>query len=428
MVSEINRGRINKKKFVNEYLIKLNEFKFDFSLKRIKACIKLLNNPQNSYQVIHVAGSNGKGLVCAYLANIFREHGYKTGLYASPHLKDITERISVDGKPVVGELFYNEAIKLKNLIEKKKIKLTYFEFLTALAFVIFKKQKIDIAIIETGLGGRLDATNVGYKRKLLSVITSIALEHTDWLGKTEMSILNEKEQIIGSGWCVSGIKQADLRVHLAKKFRERIFFNDTFYSMSMGERVNNVLSVDYKDIPNNIIISLKTKMTESIQAENIRTVLSCLKVLEKSGFKFDVQKVRGAIYKTVLPGRLSYSKKGYYISVAHNYEAIDEMLASLKDISKNRKIVYVFSVLKDKDMDAIARVIKKYKKLAVIITQIHNNTRALSIGKIRDYIVKYKIRYSMEPDNKAAMRKAMKIKGNGVVVVGGSFYLAKEYL
>jgi dihydrofolate synthase/folylpolyglutamate synthase len=418
----------NNKKIIEEYLIKLNEFKFDFSLKRIKACLKLLNNPQNSYQVIHVAGSNGKGSVCVYLANIFKEHGYKTGLYTSPHLKDITERISVNDKPVSVELFYSEAIKLRNLIEKNKIELTYFEFLTALAFVIFKKQKIDIAVIETGLGGRLDATNVDYKRKFLNVITSIALEHTDWLGKTETSILNEKEQIIGNGQCVSGIKQADLRAHLVKKYGERIIFNDMFYSMSIAERVNNILNIDYKDISNNIIIRLKTKMTESIQAENIRTVLTCLKVLEKSGFKFDMGKVSKAIYKTMLPGRLSYNKKGYYISVAHNYEAIDEMLASLKNIAQNREIVYIFSVLKDKDMDAIAKVMKKYGNLQVIITQIHNNARALSIGKIRDYIVKYKIRYSMEPDNKAALRKAMRIKGKGVVVVGGSFYLAKEYV
>jgi len=418
----------NNKKTISDYLIKLNEFKFDFSLKRIKACLKLLNNPQNSFKVIHVAGSNGKGSVCTYLSNILIEHGFKTGLYTSPHISKITERIAINGRPVSESLFYNEALKLKNLIEKEKIHLTYFEFLTALCFVIFKKQKAGIAVVETGLGGRLDATNMNYSNKLLSIITSIALEHKDWLGDTEMNILKEKEKIIGRGLCVSGIRQPYLRKYLKAKYRERIIFNDEFYSMQPADIVKGKLALQLYNKKTKSELNIKTSMIEPVQAENIKTVLTCLKVLESKGFKFDIQKTIKAIGKTEILGRLTYNKKGYYISVAHNYEAIGEMLSALKKIARGNKIVYVFSILKDKDMDAICRVMKKYRNLLVIITQIRNNARALSIGKIIDYIVKYGIKFKAENNNEKAIRLAMKIKGKGVVVAGGSFYLVKEYV
>jgi len=182
----------SKYDILNNYLIKLNEFKFDYSLERIKKVIKLLKNPQNNFKVIHITGSNGKGSVAMFLTRVFLEEKIKIGTFLSPHFSDVRERILINNKKVKKKIFYNQGIELIKLIEKYKISLTYFEFLTVLAFMIFKLERVKIAIIEVGLGGRYDATNVEYKNKILSIITSISKEHTNYLGTTKLAILKEK--------------------------------------------------------------------------------------------------------------------------------------------------------------------------------------------------------------------------------------------
>ncbi len=421
----------------------LNEFKFDFSLSRVKKALKACGNPQDSFAVIHVAGSNGKGSVTAYLANILTAHGFKTGMYTSPHLKDIKERIVIDGKKVKENVFLPETSKLFSLLKKSKIWLTYFEFMTVLAFNIFRREKACAAVIEAGLGGRFDATNVDYKQKLLSIITSISLEHTDILGKTELAILKEKEEIIGKGDAVVNICRRELKDHVRARFGDKAEFAEESAPV-LGVKVTKTgLEAEFKTG------IFKTPMIEVVQAENISTVLTALKVIEKSaafgqrgsavpttvpkhggfkeGFVFDYAKVRKAIAKTSLPGRMSWNKKGYYLSVAHNPAAFYQALKALNTIYKGRKITIVFSVLKDKDVDALFKVATAFKNVQFVLTAI-NNPRAISVGKLKETVVKYGIKHWVEEENKAALKLARKHGRGGVVVVGGSFYLVNKFI
>jgi dihydrofolate synthase/folylpolyglutamate synthase len=185
------------------YLTSLNVNKIRFGLKAITELLSRLENPQNLYKTILIAGTNGKGSTAAMTASILCRAGYKVGLYTSPHLVDVRERIVVNGKKIPRKEFSRTIAYVKDKIKQP---VTYFEFLTAAAFVYFQRQKVEIVVLEVGLGGRLDATNVC--KPLVSVITNIALDHTDYLGDTLESIAREKAGIIKqNGVCLTAAKQ-----------------------------------------------------------------------------------------------------------------------------------------------------------------------------------------------------------------------------
>ena len=170
-------------------------FKIDLSLDRMYSALKKLGNPQDNLKYIHVAGTNGKGSTCAMLASILQEAGYKVGLYTSPHIFEYTERIKINNEEITQEDFAKYIEKVCNLAEKNKIDLTEFEILTAVAYKYFADKKVKFAVIETGLGGRYDATNV-CKKTFMCIITSISFDHTDRLGKSIEEIAYEKAGII----------------------------------------------------------------------------------------------------------------------------------------------------------------------------------------------------------------------------------------
>ena len=187
----------------SEYLTGLNVDTMHFGLKAITELMSRLGNPQNSYKTILIAGTNGKGSTAAMTASILCSAGYKVGLYTSPHLIDVRERIVVNGKKISLREFNRFIAYVKSIIKQP---MTYFEFITAVAFIYFQRQKVDIAVLEVGLGGRLDATNVC--KPLVSVITNIAFDHTEYLGNTLESITREKAGIIKqNGICVTAAKQ-----------------------------------------------------------------------------------------------------------------------------------------------------------------------------------------------------------------------------
>lgn len=404
----------------NLYMDSLNEFKFDFSLARIKKALSLLKNPQDRYGVFHVAGSNGKGSTAAFIEAGLRASGYRTGLYTSPHLLSVNERIAVNSKPVAAKLMESEGLKLAAFIKKQKIRLTYFEFLTVLAFVIFEKQQVQVAVIETGLGGRLDATNVGYAAKIISVITSISLEHTGYLGDTLDKILTEKEQIIGKGMCVFNVA-ASLKKRVKKKYGQRAIFADEKIPAE-AEITGRGMVVKAKKYGR-----LKLAMPEPVQAKNVSAALCALETARSMDMAIDMKKAAAAMGQTAVPGRFTRHKKGYYLSVAHNPEAVQAAMETAGQLAPGKPVTYLFSILKDKDIDAVCRVIAAYPRVIPVITAI-NNERGLSVEKIRESMLKYGIKHYVEPDNKKAMRKARAICGKGIIVIGGSFYLVNKFI
>ncbi|HDT15535.1 MAG TPA: hypothetical protein ENN55_04930 [Firmicutes bacterium] len=323
------------------------------------------------------------------------------------------------------DIFEKEAGRLRRLMKKNGIRLTYFEFLTALAFLIFRREKVRAAVIETGLGGRLDATNVVYKRKLLNIITSISKEHTSFLGNTLVKILGEKEKIAARGELVVSLKRGGLKKHI-KAYKKSVIFADEEYGYTGGEVLSDKMRV-YNFSGKSGLITIKTRMIENVQAENIRSVLAGIDVLRKKGFKISPEAAVEGIGQTEIPGRLRYDKRGFFISVAHNPDAVDAALKTLRSLYGDRKIIYVFSGMADKDFDGIFRAMAKAGNIRVVLTKI-DNPRAAEIPAMQRYLEKYGIKYYIEEDNSKALEKGLKIKGRGVMAAGGSFYLAGAYM
>lgn len=414
--------RQNSTRKFYRYLESLNENRYKFTLARVKKALKLLGRPQDGFDVIHIAGSNGKGSVASYLSSILAEHGIKTGLYTSPHLKSPEERIKINNTDVRAAVFSSEGLCLKSFLEAAKISLTYFEFLTVLCFVIFRKNGVRAAVIETGLGGRLDATNAGYKRKVLSILTSVSLEHTCYLGNTRKKILLEKEKIIGSSSCVHNLNDAKLSRLLEKLHPGMILDARKAVGLDGAKADGKHCEGEYGYAGG---IRLKTKMAEPVQLENLRTVLAALKIMEKRGYVFDPVKIRRAVSSCVVRARFE-KKNGVYLSTAHNPEAFEKFCEALDMVRGGKKAVIVFSLLEDKDICSILKILAERKNLSLVLTKAQS-PRALAIEKMERIVVKYGIKFKTVPDNEQALNVAKKAAKGGVVAVAGSFYLAGRF-
>ena len=294
-----------------------------------------LNNPQNHFKSIHVAGTNGKGSVSHMLASIFQEAGYKVGLYTSPHLKDFRERIKINGK-VVSKSFVIEFIKRnKSFFESHN--LSFFEMTVGMAFDYFSKQKVDIAIIEVGLGGRLDSTNI--IKPLVSVITNIGLDHTQFLGNTLPLIAFEKAGIIKSNIpVVIGETHSETKsvfVEVAEKNNAEISFAD----QDLGEIFESDLKGNY-------------------QIHNIKTVLQVLKKIPKGHFIISKEHIKSGLLNvkknTGLRGRWEILQQQPKIicDTAHNKEGLTYVMKQLKE-ENFQNLHIVFGVVNDKDLNSI---------------------------------------------------------------------------
>ena len=294
-----------------------------------------LNNPQNHFKSIHVAGTNGKGSVSHMLASIFQEAGYKVGLYTSPHLKDFRERIKINGK-VVSKSFVIEFIKRnKSFFESHN--LSFFEMTVGMAFDYFSKQKVDIAIIEVGLGGRLDSTNI--IKPLVSVITNIGLDHTQFLGNTLPLIAFEKAGIIKSNIpVVIGETHSETKsvfVEVAEKNNAEISFAD----QDLGEIFESDLKGNY-------------------QIHNIKTVLQALKKIPKGHFIISKEHIKSGLLNvkknTGLRGRWEILQQQPKIicDTAHNKEGLTYVMKQLKE-ENFQNLHIVFGVVNDKDLNSI---------------------------------------------------------------------------
>jgi dihydrofolate synthase / folylpolyglutamate synthase len=205
---------------LHERLARRGLFHIKPGLERIRIILSALHHPERTQPAIHVAGTNGKGSVVASLESILRTAGYRTGLYTSPHLHNVCERVQVNGRPIDQESFVSLAREVLRAETQTKTRLTYFEFLTSLAFLAFRRLRIDVAILETGLGGLWDATNV-IAKPLVTVITSIGLDHTQWLGETEAEIARQKAGIIKSRTPIVSGAEGDAASIISKAAKKR---------------------------------------------------------------------------------------------------------------------------------------------------------------------------------------------------------------
>lgn len=342
-----------------------------FGLRGVRALLKAVDNPHQSFPTVHIAGTNGKGSTAAMLAAMLTAAGYKTGLYTSPHLVDFTERIRINGKPIVKNDVARLTRKLRPFV--KRYNPTFFETVTAMAFLYFAETKVDIAVIETGLGGRLDATNV--IKPLVSAITTIGLEHTDILGTTIEKIAFEKAGIIKRKVpCVTTVRSApalkELRhiarlrgspLTLARTVGTRIVHTDlseTTVHLATNERVYRNLriglpgihQIDNARLALNVVEELRRKSRFVLSESSIRNGLARIKELSGLHARFSV-----------------ISRKPLMVAdVAHNPDAIKMLVASLKSLQVDRCIL-VFGVSKDKDYVQMIQHLQPIVDRAVVV-------------------------------------------------------------
>jgi dihydrofolate synthase/folylpolyglutamate synthase len=332
----------------------------NFDLSRMKEFCQRLGNPQNDFKSIHVAGTNGKGTVCRMLASVYQEAGYNVGLYTSPHLLDFRERFQINAKFAESDLFIDFFHRFSEYIREKKF--TYFEITTAIAFWIFSQQKIDLAILEVGLGGRLDATNA--VDPLISVITSIGLDHTDLLGDSIEKIASEKAGIIKKNKPVVIGKlnpKAKSTIQKIAKIRSA-----KFISINQVGIINQNQKIILQNDGDSILIDAQN--WKEVDTWNMAIVYKVLRVLKDQYpvghdiFKKGIENVQLRFPRRAVFEKLS-SDYNWYFDGAHNIQSVESLTSHLISIAPARKWTVVLSFMRDKLSSEIAELWSKFDHL-----------------------------------------------------------------
>ena len=343
-----------------EYIHSTYKFGSKLGLENIGRLTELLGNPQDSYKVIHVAGTNGKGSTCNLIKEVLVDAGYKTGLFISPYLEEFTERIQVNNKPID-----KDSLSRITTLVKDKIDImlsegynhpTEFEVVTAIGFEYFKEQNIDFLVLEVGLGGRFDSTNI-VKSPLLSVITSISYDHTEYLGDTLEKIAYEKAGIIKENSNVVIFPQGE---NIKNVIRKKAIENNTkVYEVSSKniEKIKSDITGQWfkylkKDVFN--IDELKINLLGEHQLLNALTALQSLEVVKKEGYNISSENVKNGFSKCKFPGRFEVINKNPLIVLdgGHNTDGIKQLSRTLEEYFKDKKIIFFYGMLKDKDPKA----------------------------------------------------------------------------
>ncbi len=330
-----------------KYITSKGKFRINLGLERSLAMAELTGNPQEQYQIIHIAGTNGKGSVAAVIANILKYSGYKTGLYTSPHLVDYTERIKINGEDISQADFEKYINEICTTAEENEIDLTEFEILTAAAYKYFADNNVDIAVIETGLGGRFDATNI-IKKPLVSIITSISFDHTDRLGKSIEQIAKEKSGIIKKGCSV--IISADNKGYKTVKREAEALFAKLITVKNDAEIIFEN-GINYVKINGN---KYPFALFGMYQKDNIILALEAVKQIKGVSDKA----VQKGLETVRWPARFEYFKsKNLIIDGAHNPDGALQLRKSLDFCFRNQKRIFIYSSLKTKEYTKIADIL-----------------------------------------------------------------------
>jgi dihydrofolate synthase / folylpolyglutamate synthase len=402
----------------------LRRFGIKLGLDAINAVLTDLGHPQNDYRIIHVAGTNGKGSVAAMLSTIFQEAGYRVGRYTSPHLERFNERICVNNAPISDSMVVS-AYERVSATPRLGRELTFFEFTTAMALYVFARQKVEWAVIETGMGGRLDATNA--VQPALTVITNIALEHKAYLGNTLAAIAGEKAGIVKAGVpLVTGATQPSVRDVILKHAKglgaPTYLKGRDFRFRRSGDKRFSYYGIS--TVWRQLVLGLKGRH----QIENAALVLAACETLTRMGLAdFSEDDIRKGLARSRWPGRLEVVSKRPLVILdgAHNLMAARKLAQHLKEQYHQRKITLVIGVLDDKACEPILKnLIAPCHR--VIVTQ-PSIDRAVPANELAAVARKFATNVSIVPDVGAAVEQALKSsKSDEVVCVAGSLYVVGE--
>ncbi len=408
---------------------------------------KYYNHPHQHYKTIHIAGTNGKGSVSHSIASILQTAGYKVGLYTSPHLVDYRERIRVNGEKISKDYVTDFINNSREFIEKEKP--SFFEMSSEMALCYFRDMKVDIAVIEVGMGGRLDSTNV--ITPMLSIITNISLDHTQYLGKTISDIAKEKAGIIKENVPLLvgeyNIKTKNIFTNIANEKKSPIHY--AFEKFSCRIRNNNCFQIYKKDKTNNLedsIVIKNSKLGGSYQRKNFVTIVSAIKVLEeilnaKISNAEIISGIENVTTKTGLRGRWQIiSEKPLTIcDTGHNFAGLkyifNQLEKTLKEKDKKKegtnKVHFVIGFVSDKDTKKIfSKLLNKKNNICYYLTQA-NIPRAMKIEDLVQLADKYPeiSVFDNFKDVKSAYLSAKKhAKSDDIIFIGGSTFVVADYL
>ncbi len=391
--------------------------------------LNYLNNPQDKFKSVHIAGTNGKGSTSHSLASVFQEAGYKTGLYTSPHLRDFRERIRINGDMIPETDVVTFIEKHKRKLEE--LELSFFEMTVAMAFDYFSKEKVDIAIIEVGMGGRLDSTNV--IKPELSIITNISLDHVKFLGDNEEKIAIEKAGIIKSDIpVVVGETQESCKnvfIETAKERKSPIYFADHIFEC----KANDSTSIEYNNFNiyknNNLYLkNLSFPLLGNYQKKNLLTIICALDIL-RNIFNIEEHHICEGLKKIVkntgLMGRwqLINTNPLAIADTGHNVAGIKEVTEQLKN-TEFKNLHFVLSVVNDKDIEGILELLPKYAEYYFCKADIPRGLDAnLLAEKARMCGLKGEVYDSVKQAYQSACKNAT---FGDLVFVGGSNFTVAE--
>jgi len=401
-----------------EYLSSLNEARIKPGLERITEALKVLGNPHLSYPHVLIGGTNGKGSVISFMGSVLETAGYAVGIFTSPHLHSFTERIAIGREHMLPE----ELVGLVKEVRKTGINLSYFEFATVMGLYYFQQKGVDLALLEVGLGGRWDASNA--TDPFLSIITTIAMDHSQWLGNSIEEVALEKAQILRAGRTavLGGVDDAASAVILETA-------RDQGTSLRvLGKNFTFVredsISFEGKKLT---LAGIKLGMAGEYQTNNAACALAALEYLTESGFNINKRSMIKGLGDARWPGRFQIipGSPRIVIDSAHNPAAVEALILSLE--RERLDPVWVFSALEDKDVASMAEAISVSGQPVVLVPLKHE--RGMDLGRIQKIFQKMGIFTTRSSSVMEGLSRARELAGSdGTIVTVGSLFLAAEII
>ncbi len=393
-------------------------------LSRIEELCRRLGDPQDSLRFIHVGGTNGKGSVSAMLSSVLTKAGYRVGLYTSPYLYDFRERMQIGGKPIGEEALCEIMDRVKTEADGMPDRPTEFELITVAAFLWFKNEGCDPVILEVGLGGRLDATNI-IKKSLLSLITGISLDHTAILGDTEEAIAKEKAGIFKEGCpALVGEVTPAVKKALSEAAREKgtpLSFLD-LSSLSIKSEAKEGIRFRFEKAEYSI------PFAASYQPKNASLVLKAIAALKEGGLPIPDEAIKGGLSSVYWPGRFEYFCRDPEVVYdgSHNPEGVKATVETIKRLYRKKKILLITGVMADKDHAAIVSSLAPLADTVFTVTP--DNPRALSADALCAAYRRKGVSALSRPSVKEALRDASPLAAafQKPIFILGSLYLYKE--
>ena len=416
---------VNYNEIVN-YIEEIPKFTVKNPPEHTKEMLRRLGNPQDSIKVIHVAGTNGKGSTCAYLASMLSAGGYKTGLFTSPHLVKINDRFRINGEVMSDEDFVISFLKVKEVIDQAKedgyAHPSYFETLFLMGVDYYYRKKVDYLVLETGLGGGKDPTNC-VEKPLACIITSISIDHVQYLGDTIPAIASEKAGIIKPGVPIIFDGHVEDAANVIEARAAEL--NSPSYKLmpnqyELKEQTRNGIKFEFEGT------ELQIPYIAEYQMMNASLAYFTMKNLQSiHGINDD--KLKEGIKNVTWPGRMETILPGVIVDGAHNADGVAQFVKTVHQFRQNNRVVLLFSAVSDKEYDKMIKLIcEDIKPHAVVTTQITGErqvTAEVLAGLFKEYGAENVI--SVEEVGEA-LKKALELQQDGMVFCVGSLYLIGE--